>query len=138
MADLLTATEKEPVVGKAALPVGRDAPWWLIARVENGRTEVLTVRKGGQSTLPVFSFEEEAELFLRLGRPGGGWSIRESRRGELISVLSGQCAGVERVALDPLPEPWTGAMIDLCCLGRGDFVAALARDPRSSRRPPAC
>jgi hypothetical protein len=53
---------------------------------------------------PAFGFEEEeAELFLRLGRLGGGWRVREGRRGGIVSVFHGPCADVERVALDPLP-----------------------------------
>ena len=132
---MLTARETRSSARRAA---GREAPWWLIARVENGRTEVLTLLASGRRTLPVFSFEEEAEMFAGLGALGGGWVVRESRRGELISVLSRACSGVERVALDPLPGPWTGTMLELCCLERGDFVATLARDPGAPRRPPAC
>jgi hypothetical protein len=79
--------------------------YWLIAEKRNNRLEVLTIRTGGeQETLPVFSSEEEAELFLGFGGVTGGWRARESGAGELVSVLSGPCVGVEKVALDPSPD----------------------------------
>jgi hypothetical protein len=79
--------------------------YWLIAEKRNNRIEVLTIRTGGeQETLPVFSPEEEAKIILRFGGVAGGWRARKSGVGELVSVLSGPCAGVEKVALDPSPE----------------------------------
>ena len=69
--------------------------YWLIAKKRNNRIEVLTLRTGGeQETLPVFSSEQEAEIFLRFGGVTGGWRARESSAGELVSVLCGPCAGV--------------------------------------------
>ena len=44
--------------------------YWLIAKSENSRIEVLTLDRDGEEMLPVFSHEEEAEMFLRLL---GGW-----------------------------------------------------------------
>jgi len=126
---LLTDREMKPTARSAA---SRNGPWWLIVRAKNGRTEVLAVRpRHGQWTLPVFSFEEEAELFLQLGGLEDVWLVRESRGGELVSVLYGPCASVERVALDPLPEPWSKAMFDLCCVSRRDFVGTLTEGRRS-------
>lgn len=67
--------------------------------------EVLIISlSGGEKALPVFSFREEAELFHGLGALGRGWQVRGSGAGELVSVLYGLCAGVRRVALDPLPQ----------------------------------
>ena len=58
-----------------------------------------------EEALMVFSFEEEVKMFLRFGKvDGDGWRMRESGAGELVSVLSGPCQDVERVALDPMPE----------------------------------
>lgn len=57
----------------------------------------------GKEALPRFSSEEEAKIFLRFEVLGNwGWRARESPTGELALVLLGVCAGVERVALDPL------------------------------------
>jgi len=102
--------------------------YWLIARNDNRRLEVLTTGEpGGEEVLPVFSHEEEAEMFLRLGQGGfDRWQARESTAGELISVLYGPCAGVERVALDPLPETVAETRANLfVSLDRERFVARL-------------
>jgi hypothetical protein len=73
--------------------------------------------------LPVFSFEEEAEMFLRLGNyDGGSWRARESSAGELISVLCGPCKDVRGVALDPLPEMLKDGTVGLVEVGRERFV----------------
>ena len=99
---------------------------WLIVRRDNTRMKVLTISPCcNRETLPVFSFKEEAEMFLRLTMPGKGWYVRETTTGELISVLYGPCAGVERVALDPPPEIFGEAMTDLVSLRRERFVRVL-------------
>jgi hypothetical protein len=109
--------------------------YWLIARNENSRLEVLaTGLTGGEKALPVFSHEEEAEMFLRLWEVGfDGWQVRESTAGELISVLYGPCAGVERVVLDPLPEMIVERTVGLVSLSREHFVDLML----SRERPPA-
>ena len=73
LADIETGSETGPAARPGA---GRDTPWWLITRVGNGEVGVLILPSRGRRrrTLPVFSFEKEAELFLRLGgsRETGG------------------------------------------------------------------
>ncbi len=84
---------------------------------------VFTLRFGGNGEiLPVFSFEEEAEAFLMLGETGMDWQARETTVGELISLLYGPCAGVKRVALDPLPVVGGEMVFDLAGWGRRDFL----------------
>ncbi|MCA1728993.1 MAG: hypothetical protein LC751_06180 [Actinobacteria bacterium] len=102
-------------------------PLWLITKQHLGRLEVLTTNLGGNwEALPVFSFEEEAEMFLRLGARGAGWRAREVTAGELISVLYGPCAHVEKVTLDPPPEILGDAMFGLLVsLSRKEFVRIL-------------
>jgi hypothetical protein len=78
--------------------------YWLITTSQNEHREVLTLDHDGEEMLPVFSHEEEAETFLRLGGMGYGWRVGKSSAHELVSVLYGPCAGVREVALDPLPE----------------------------------
>jgi hypothetical protein len=56
-------------------------------------------RKGAAS----LRFEEEAELFFRLGGYDAQWRVRESCAGELVSMLYGPCKSVKSVALDSLP-----------------------------------
>ena len=101
---------------------------WLITKHQNNRMEVLTINPGGGEVVPVFSFEEEAELFLRLGTPRTGWRVRRTTAGELISVLYGPCAGAEKVALDPPPKIAGKAMLDLVSLSRKDFVRTLVNE----------
>ena len=97
--------------------------YWLIAEKRNNRLEVLTIRTDDeQETLPVFSSEEEAKIIPQLGGVTGGWRARESGAGELVSVLSGHCAGVKKVALDPSPEMVVEETVGLVSLLRESFV----------------
>ncbi len=108
-------------------------PVWLIANQENGRMEVLKVHFGNaEEALPVFSFEEEAEAFLRLEVPEAGWRVRETTTEELVSLLYGLCEGVERVVLDPLLPSKVGgdALISLVSLDRERFLRGLLSDHR--------
>ncbi len=94
--------------------------YWLITKYENGRLEVLvTSFASTEEALPVFSHEEEAELFLRLWEvEGEGWQVRECTVGEIISVLYDPCVGVKHVALDPLPEMVAERTLGLVSLSR--------------------
>src|SRR5215207_4171028 len=116
---------------------GRDpgSVYWLIGRHENGSLEVLTSGlSGGEEALPVFSHEEEAEMFLWLGGLGDGWHARESAAGELTSILCGLCSGVQKVVLDPLPkmlDEKTGWLVSLERERFLDLVLGRGRSPRS-------
>ena len=105
------------------VPPGRRAgsAWRLISR-SGDLTDVLTVDSGGEEALAVFSFDEEAELFLRLGSLGDGWRIEPVAAGELFSQLLGPRAPFRRVALDPFPEVAARRMVDLVCLSRERFI----------------
>src|SRR5829696_2747828 len=99
---------------------------WIVARAGEDRLEPLCVYAGTSKVLPVFSFEEEAEMFLHLGGyADSGWRARESCAGELVSVLLGPCADVEGVALDPLPEMLEDGTLGLVEVGRRRFVGQL-------------
>ena len=100
--------------------------YWLIAERQDKRIEVLTLHTDGtQETLPVFSSEEEAEIFLRFGGVTGGWRARESSAGELVSMLYGPCAGVRKVALDPSPEMVNEGTVRLVSLLRESFLGLI-------------
>ena len=100
--------------------------YWLIAEKQDNRIEVLTLRTDGtQETLPVFSSEDEAEIFLRFGGVTGGWRARESSAGELVSMLYGPCAGVRKVALDPSPEMVNEGTVGLVSLLRDSFLGLI-------------
>ena len=112
------------VGGAGARP--RRRSWWLIVSQEGGFLGLLALGiAGGERVVPVFSFEEEAELFLRLGVPGSGWLVRETGAGELASLLSGPLSGAGRVALDPLPGWLAEGVVGLVSTRRKDFVARL-------------
>ena len=74
-------------------------------------------------------------MFLRLLEvESDGWQARESTAGELISVLCGPCASVERVALDPLPEMVLERTVRLVSLSRERFVdLVLSREQLPAR-----
>jgi hypothetical protein len=99
---------------------------WMVARDREGRLEPLCVRAGTSKVLPVFSFEEEAQMFLHLGGyESSGWRARETCDGELVSVLLGHCADVGGVTLHPLPEMLEDGTIGLVEVGRRRFVGQL-------------
>ena len=102
--------------------------WWLISRVQRGHVEAMTlIRKGGDE-LAVFGHEEEARLFmwsLGPGKPEHGWRVRETRSGELVSLLCGPCKGVRGVALDPLPEILEDDTVALVRVKRDPFLGWL-------------
>lgn len=82
------------------------AAYWLIARSEAGQMEVLIIDRDGEASFPIFGFEDEAKMFLRLGGfKRDGWRVSESTAGELVSMLaSAPCKGTGCVVLDPFPE----------------------------------
>jgi hypothetical protein len=99
--------------------------FWLIATRTHGRIEVFTLDAGGEMVLPVFSFQEEGELFLRLEATEANWWSRETTTGELVSLLLGLCSQVDKVALDPLPGLWEREIIGLVSTSRRHFLRHL-------------
>jgi hypothetical protein len=106
--------------------------YWVIAKdVKDakdgfGQPDLLTVDlDGAGEALPVFSFEEEAEMFLWLQTSEDGREVRETTVGQLVSILYGPCADVGRVMLDPLPEIGARVQISLLGMDRHDFVESV-------------
>jgi hypothetical protein len=103
--------------------------YWVIAKDPKdgfSQPEVLTVYLDGTGeALPVFSFEEEAEMFLWLQSTEEGHEVRETTPGQLVSILYGPCAHVRRVMLDPLPEIGVRMQISLLGMDRNDFVESV-------------
>ncbi len=95
---------------------------------------------GGERVLPIFSFLDEAEMYVRLqigaplGNPSGalGWEPRASSPGEILSVLYGPLSDVTKVALDPLPEVCGANVLDLLCVRRETFVLSLVGEGGSA------
>jgi hypothetical protein len=112
-------------------------PLWLITNHDDARMGVLTLGPGSdEEILPVFSFEEEAETFLRLGTAETGWRARRAAAGEFISLLYGACAEVKKVALDPLPVANGEIVFDLLCWGREDFLRSCVGGPSAPAASP--
>src|ERR687897_2078191 len=106
--------------------------YWVIARdAKNakdgfGQPDLLTVDLDGTGeALPVFSFEEEAEMFLWLQTTEDGREVRQTTPGQLVSILYGPCADVGRVMLDPVPEIGARVQISLLGMDRNDFVESV-------------
>lgn len=100
--------------------------YWLITARTGGHLRVYTVRfHGGRRALPVFGHSEEASDFLLFAGLEGGWEIRETGTGELLSVLSSLCRGVQSVLLDPLPGIEFALLRSLVDMRRQRFVELL-------------
>ena len=108
-------------------------PLWLIVKHNNCHMSVLTIHCGSdREILPVFSFEEEAEMFLRFGVPEACWQVRQTTAGELISVLYRSCMSVKKVTLDPLPIVDEEMIMDLVSLSRARFLQSLMGENEAS------
>ncbi len=100
--------------------------YWLIFARGCGRVETLTTRLfGGEEVLPVFSFREEAEMFLCLRDLRDRWQIRETGAGELRSMLCTGLGNIRLVALDPIPEVSGPGVFELLSLDRKTFMDSL-------------
>jgi hypothetical protein len=113
-----------PMAGAACGPSFR---YWLIAKNDNGSLEALTIDLDGQETIPLFSFREEAEMYMRY-EVRGSWWVRKTSAGELISLLFGPYSRVEMVALDPLPKMCDEGMTPLVSVRSKDFALRLLSD----------
>jgi hypothetical protein len=109
---------------------GSGSRYWLIAKNDNGPLEVLTIDLDGQETIPIFSFTEEAEMYMRF-KVRGRWWVRETLAGELVSMLLGPYSCAKMVALDPLPEVCDEGMSRLVTVRRTDFALRLLGDQRT-------
>ena len=103
-------------------------PHWLVIKHLTSRTDVFTTDLcGDPKALVVFSFEEEAEMFLelRLAASKDRWRVRQTSVGELVSVLYGPCSDTRKVVLDPLPEIGREELIGLLGMHRAEFLRFL-------------
>ena len=109
---------------------------WLITRHATSKMDVLTVSLGSSGeALAVFSFEQEAKMFLDLQRAASeeGWRVRQTSVGELVSVLYGPCSDANKVALDPTPAVGRNELVDeLPSMHRKDFLQFLLGEDEPS------
>ncbi|CAN5870658.1 hypothetical protein BH18ACT11_BH18ACT11_00110 [soil metagenome] len=80
--------------------------------------------------LAVFSFEEEADLYLLMSPTAGnaseeGLRARPVGADAFLALLHGPWSRFAWVVLDPLPERDAGPMLRLASVHRDDFVELL-------------
>lgn len=64
--------------------------------------DALTLKlPGGETILPVFDLEARAGMFLWLEALDEGWQVKKLSVADLVSLLCGPCASIERVLLNP-------------------------------------
>jgi hypothetical protein len=104
----------------------RGTTYWLIVERGLGRPVALTVGAfPDEEALAVFSFEEEALLFLSVQGLAEDWAVTEVVANELATVLSDSYPGW--VTLDPLPGPLGEKVAGLLSMERERFLAGLER-----------
>jgi hypothetical protein len=109
----------------------RSFSYWLIMRRAGGRVEALTTRATGPGeALPVFGFEEEAQMFIHLAALGAAWRARRTAAGEIVSLLYGPCSSVAGVVLDPVPGFGSDVPFHTSFGGR-EFVAFLSEQQKA-------
>ena len=109
-------------------PTWRRSTYWLILDRNLDRYEPLTVGTFPDEALAVFSFEEEALLFLAVRGLTDGWAAKEIYAIDLVSILLETPAN--RVALDPLPGPLGGKLVGLLSVSKERFLRDLVRKQR--------
>lgn len=109
-----------------AIRTPKRSSYWLLVRDGDNDLEILaTGLSSGKQALAVFSFEEEAEMFLCLRNSGDGWRTRETAAGELLSLFHTLLEGVSCVTLDPIPENSFLNASGLLSIGREAFMTRL-------------
>lgn len=106
--------------------------FWVVCEGPAESPEPLTVSVPGiGEALGVFSFEEEADLYLHVSPTVGSGAddnlrARPVGAGALLALLCGPWSRFARVALDPMPEWDAGPMLRLASVCRGDFIDLLS------------
>jgi hypothetical protein len=111
-------------------------PLWLNTKYDHSKMNALTLYLDGEGeALAVFGFEEEAEMFLQFRHVAleGGWRVRQTSVGELVSVLYGPCSNAKKAVLDPLPGVVGGeGLIGYLSMRRSDCLRILLGEEPSS------
>lgn len=123
------------VSGRAPNAKSRRRWFWIVTRTVRGRLQIMPTRlPGHRRAFAVFSFEEEARMFLRLSGvdPGreaeGGWRIQKTDSGTLASALLHQDKREALVTLDPLTVTGAEPMNVLASIDYADFMGFLLRN----------
>lgn len=120
-------SESSRLFRRSAGTAGRRNTYWLVEERVRVRPEVVVLRLAdGRRVLPVFGFEEEADLFARMP-PRDDRSVRRTGTDELVSLLRGPLGDVELVALDPLSDAEADMLNGSVSLTRQEFLDFLVR-----------
>ena len=106
---------------------GRVSPGFWVVCPEDFRWPVAVDLPGLCRAVALFSFEEEALLYLDLRGwdEGGGLRVRRVSGAGMLTLLSGRWAGYRSVALDPIPKLDAGTLLPLTTTSRERFVRFL-------------
>ena len=102
--------------------VSDGAVYWLICDGTGPPGALMLDLAGLGRTLPVFSFPEEAEMFMRLDGLDGDWEVREGVADDFFPHFFGPREPVESVVLDPLPGAMGDGAEGPVGIGPGRFV----------------
>ncbi len=102
--------------------VSAGAVYWLICDGTGPPGALVLDLAGLGRTLPVFSFPEEAEMFMRLDGLDGDWEVREGVADDFFPHFFGTRERVESVVLDPLPGAMGDGAQGPVGIGPGRFV----------------
>jgi hypothetical protein len=92
---------------------------------ENGMEALTTDLSDSGRLLPVFSFKEEAEMYLCMRGSLDEWLIRELAPEKLRSLFDTVLGNIVSVTLDPIPENSFFDASGLLSITRRDFIARL-------------
>ena len=109
-----------------AVQTMRRTSYWLLVRdAENGMETLSTGLSNRGRMLPVFSFKEEAEMYLCMRGSRDEWRIREVAASELRSLFDTVLGNIVSVTLDPIPENSFFDSSGLLNITRQDFIFRL-------------
>lgn len=119
-----------------AVHTRKQTSYWLIVRDTENGVETYTTDLGASDSgrmLPVFSFEEEAEMYLFLRGSRGDWRISEALAGDLHRLFDTILENIVCVTLDPIPENSFFDTTGLLSITRQDFIVRLQSANRRLR-----
>jgi hypothetical protein len=121
------------IEGKEGLGRRRPKTFWLIVQDDTDQPMIFELETGSRvKSLPIFSFEEEAQLFLRLGGLERRWRASETD----ATTLAETCSGTEYVVLDPFPEIGLAAPDEAVSLRWEMFLDLLSLPRQPAALPP--
>lgn len=101
--------------------------FWIVLDTSDPASPATVALPDGREALVVFSSEEEARMFCRVGMEWSNPHVRETSPSEILSLLSCYPSVAKRVILDPIPEFLGGRLSELLTLDGERFARSFAR-----------